>query len=504
MDRSAGQAAQACGNCGFTARSLGNPPFPLQEFPHSPPPIHLSSTNDVPSNAEAFQSRREIREARVLLSKVAIEIKGLAQKALERRHLYHHIEQHRVVLLPLRGFPPEIMNQIFLWARPESGVMIPPSNRQSPWNLSHVCSRWRAIALSIPALWCNILMTNNRWTAHTRDTLHAQLKRSASCLLEISLISNNTPALTVLLDHSSRLRMIQIAYFSAETKKLLDRISGRLPELRTLSLSWVNTFAAYGVCRVFETAPKLSEVILTGPYRTSPLSLPFGHLTRLRIGTYAASCLASARNLRELTLDFCFRDETRSLVELPVLRMLRVQSGSFLASFALPALEDLFLDHDCEELISMIHRSGCQLRKLGLKYCSTEQGLAILDSIPSLSDLWWPPYSATLSRMIIPTTPAPGFHPVAPKLRSMTLIQLCALDEDTPSILVKLMESRQRNAAFPIQTLSLRILDYDYSWQTATTSLQMEAELRRQGMDVEYLFREYSKRKFDEHMKTYP
>ncbi|KAJ7780971.1 hypothetical protein B0H16DRAFT_1298893, partial [Mycena metata] len=49
--------------------------------------------------------------------------------------------------------PPEILAQIFLTSvgNPEDYSDI--FSWEAPWLLSHVCGRWRAIALSTPGLW---------------------------------------------------------------------------------------------------------------------------------------------------------------------------------------------------------------------------------------------------------------------------------------------------------------------------------------------------------------
>lgn len=76
--------------------------------------MQLTSTNDVPSDAERIAVGHRIREDQARLSDLDAEIDHL-QKALdarlgERKRLLVHIEQHRGVLSPLRAFAPELIH----------------------------------------------------------------------------------------------------------------------------------------------------------------------------------------------------------------------------------------------------------------------------------------------------------------------------------------------------------------------------------------------------------
>ncbi|KAJ7511614.1 hypothetical protein B0H11DRAFT_1680419, partial [Mycena galericulata] len=84
---------------------------------------------------------------------------ALDAQLAEREQLLEHIKQHRAILSALRAFAPEILQEIFSWTSPSSrAYTIPPPNTQSPWNISWVCSRWRACSISLPALWSNIVI----------------------------------------------------------------------------------------------------------------------------------------------------------------------------------------------------------------------------------------------------------------------------------------------------------------------------------------------------------
>ncbi|KAJ7603923.1 hypothetical protein FB45DRAFT_767776, partial [Roridomyces roridus] len=74
----------------------------------------------------------------------------------ERTTLAQSHENHQRVLSPVRSLPSEILGEIFAWTLPtvaEASDRTSFKFHHSPWNLTHVCSRWRAIAISTPSLW---------------------------------------------------------------------------------------------------------------------------------------------------------------------------------------------------------------------------------------------------------------------------------------------------------------------------------------------------------------
>ncbi|KAJ6601006.1 hypothetical protein DFH09DRAFT_1302317 [Mycena vulgaris] len=271
----------------------------------------------------------------------------------------------------MRDLAPEMLYEIFSWTEPDPDeTTIPPSNTQSPWNFTRA--------------------------------LKAQLERSNAHLLNVTLASLNGAALELLLDHSMRWETVHIA-LDRPMITALDRISGYLPELRSFRLKYTGNAAA---CRVFETAPKLSEVIIHGD---PSLPLPF-----------PSSCLGSARHLLQLSLHG-LPDTPATPIELPRLRTL--------------LLDELLVAADCLPVIPMIRCSQCHLRKLWLICCSTTEGRAVLAGIPTLVELRWPATEKLLGRLI----KHPSF---LPELRAVWLLRF--EDEQLPAIkLVTLMESQR-------------------------------------------------------------
>ncbi|KAJ7146555.1 hypothetical protein C8R44DRAFT_566678, partial [Mycena epipterygia] len=76
----------------------------------------------------------------------------------EGKDLRHLVEQHVTVVSPIRRFPPEVLAEIFWWTRlpPHDysrSAVTPDLRTQVPWNISRVCTRWRAISVGLPTLW---------------------------------------------------------------------------------------------------------------------------------------------------------------------------------------------------------------------------------------------------------------------------------------------------------------------------------------------------------------
>ncbi|KAJ7439938.1 hypothetical protein FB451DRAFT_142459 [Mycena latifolia] len=410
------------------------------------------------------------------------------QKTLDPRlQELNNVAQDFPTMSPMQALAPEMLLEIFSWTAPElDDVTIPPSNGQSPWNIARVSSKWRAISLSLPSIWSNIYV-RGRLLPRAVKALKVQLERSNPYLLSV-IFASDAAAFNLLLDHSMRWKTAELT-LEKSMIPALDRISGRLPELRRFKLDYTGARAGASACRVFETAPKLSEAIILGD---PSLPLPFAQLIRARVRiSLAPQVLASGHHLLQLSLHG-LPDTPDSPVELPRLRMLLVGNGEFLKSLILPELEELLIAAHCLPAIPMIRRSQCRLRKLCLIRCSVEEGLAVLDGIPTLVELRWPASKELLARMI-------DCPSVVPELRAMWLLQFESFKEEKlPTLnLVELMESRRS------PPLSLRVLDFIVVGKSSDM-VELETNLQRQGIDAECLNRRPSLNKHAEYTNTYP
>ncbi|KAJ7210216.1 hypothetical protein B0H12DRAFT_958752, partial [Mycena haematopus] len=110
------------------------------------------NSNEVPLDSEIPTIRSGISKIDASLACIHDEIvqlqSRLKQLEAERERLASYRAQSCAILSPLRRMPPEILGEIFLWTIPAL-----PDQRYSPWFLTHICCRWREIAVSSPLLW---------------------------------------------------------------------------------------------------------------------------------------------------------------------------------------------------------------------------------------------------------------------------------------------------------------------------------------------------------------
>ncbi|KAJ7647872.1 hypothetical protein FB45DRAFT_210347 [Roridomyces roridus] len=78
----------------------------------------------------------------------------IAERDLFNVEIMKHRSALRAALSPLRHLPTEILSAIFALVGPVENLL--ESGTSGPWCVSAVCSRWRAIALSLPSLWTDV------------------------------------------------------------------------------------------------------------------------------------------------------------------------------------------------------------------------------------------------------------------------------------------------------------------------------------------------------------
>ncbi|RDB26690.1 hypothetical protein Hypma_005285 [Hypsizygus marmoreus] len=128
--------------------------------------------NDVVSDEVVALARmialHEARQQSVLDEEIA-RTQSLLD-SLKAKHLNRaiHINNIRSTFAPHRKLPNELLSVIFRYCTTDP-IGIPWGIKQSPFNLTHVCSRWRHVALSVASLWTNIVISTN---IHYLRSLH--------------------------------------------------------------------------------------------------------------------------------------------------------------------------------------------------------------------------------------------------------------------------------------------------------------------------------------------
>src|ERR1700761_2942794 len=127
---------------------------------HGPRYLRLLRSNEAPleselSNIETASSDMDLRLAFLddEIARLGARVEHLEEERIKIRTRLKH---NRAILSPLRRMPPEVLAEVFLWSLPPGYVN---SNRgrydvkDSPWVLTHICSYWRAVALSTRPMW---------------------------------------------------------------------------------------------------------------------------------------------------------------------------------------------------------------------------------------------------------------------------------------------------------------------------------------------------------------
>ncbi|KAJ7207710.1 hypothetical protein B0H12DRAFT_1195570, partial [Mycena haematopus] len=118
--------------------------------------LRLLNTNEPPQDPDLALIRPAAEKTQARLACLEAEISLLKEQLnrLEAEHavLSEYHSQNLTILSPLRRVPLEILSEIFQWTLPRiSDAPLDISN--SPWVLTHVSSRWRAVAVSKSSLW---------------------------------------------------------------------------------------------------------------------------------------------------------------------------------------------------------------------------------------------------------------------------------------------------------------------------------------------------------------
>lgn len=294
-----------------------------------------------------------------------------------------HLERLRTGVAPHKKIPPEIFSLIFAHTISDKPAhMILWKRWDSPWNITQVCSRWRAIALSEAKLWKTMglkvpqISSPETLFSHTRTPI--QSHQSMECLhVGIPSMSLDLDLIFTLLSHCNNLREV---YFSSES----------------IAAVWISD-------------------------QESLDTIPWSHLTSLMIPLISmltptfVGILHRCVNLVTLqaTIQQNFLTEPMRAVEAAHLRSLELQTvvaepiNGVFPFLTLPSLETLSLNGDTlslrealsfETMAHLINRSRCSVKHLVLQGFpfpseSIELCLPLMPDLVSLDTSIWEPIS---------------------------------------------------------------------------------------------------------------
>ena len=176
--------------------------------------------------------------------------------ARERQNLAQSLDEHRSLVAPIRRIPQEMLSEIFSHC---IGSLPCIEGDSAPMLLTFVCSRWRRVVISSPALWSNIYVAY--YDRPSVNMLEIWLARSGVFPLRLSVESENknNNAIRSLIPHSHRWHTVMLS-LHPEQYRVLAPIAGNVPILESLTLSVTDDFNK--PLTIFEAAPRLHSVRL--------------------------------------------------------------------------------------------------------------------------------------------------------------------------------------------------------------------------------------------------
>ncbi|KAJ7187442.1 hypothetical protein GGX14DRAFT_618445 [Mycena pura] len=236
---------------------------------------------------------------------------------------------------PVLTLPNEVIGEIFLHFVPAYPLCPPFFGTCSPIILTQICREWREIALSTPALWRAIPLTQaeNR-PAFPRGRIHRAntwLRRSGCCPLSIEIEDYSAAApelLAAVTPHSARWEYLKLHDTRWCNPWQSTALEGPMPSLRHL---YLHMYLPETDVLTLGEVPLLRSVTLDVLVLTNVV-LPWAQLTSLTLPSVAplecVPLLQQATNLVHCTLGLCFSQDG---------------TGNDLPELTLPFLESLTL-----------------------------------------------------------------------------------------------------------------------------------------------------------------
>ncbi|KAF9016240.1 hypothetical protein BDZ89DRAFT_962086, partial [Hymenopellis radicata] len=150
-------AVGLCANCTL----LLVPPKEANET-RTPRVTELLHQNQPPLDRETSDLRRVLQNTPIVLQdldqKIAWARKTLDNLLSARNQAQSHFEDAEAILHPLPRVPNEVLSEVFrnciqIVQDPCDYFFDSLNPRRAPWVLTHVCRRWRQLALQSPRLW---------------------------------------------------------------------------------------------------------------------------------------------------------------------------------------------------------------------------------------------------------------------------------------------------------------------------------------------------------------
>ena len=277
------------------------------------------------------------------------------------------------ILSPLRRFPSELLLEIFSWTLPSANDLqdsLQVCMLNCPWNLTHVCQRWRTLTINTPWLWSLVVINYmseelDPSIAFPLPILETQIARAQKLKIhfyggEYSDPEPQIEAFEYLAEHSTCWEELTIG-LTSQIFPLIASLQDHIPSLRKLSIRWEDpdTPAEAEPIEIFQTAPSLTEVNVYNGLHPISVLLPTRQLTHYQMDAPWEThwnILEDTPNLQEAGIIIPYADEVDIWpnaglpIHLSDLRRIFISHSRVLDYISIPNIQDITVDLKREEI----------------------------------------------------------------------------------------------------------------------------------------------------------
>ncbi|KAJ7656052.1 hypothetical protein DFH06DRAFT_1473774 [Mycena polygramma] len=271
--------------------------------------VSVLNSNCPPTEQEALGIRgllQELAQAQLDELNTGSPRHGRLPAAMQLRQSI--VASLRSALSAMRSLPAEILGQIFIVCRDESldeREYETTNPNSAPMVLTHVCSRWRMVALSTPRLWNNVRLLTGAFVDGRETLVREIFDRSCSAPLSITLANppeewnmsfldpdcRNLPLPDndIVWNSTRRLRHLSLDVYSGDAGSQLCRRQTVFPQLLSLEIlvSETDEPDMHAILDSFGSSPLLRSLTLSLRGVLSddvvPATFPLAQLTKLDI-----------------------------------------------------------------------------------------------------------------------------------------------------------------------------------------------------------------------------
>ncbi|CAK5270690.1 unnamed protein product [Mycena citricolor] len=183
----------------------------------------------------------------------------------ERAALRAYVDTHRGLASPLRRLPTELLETLFIACLPEKHNAL-LAMTECPLLLTHVCRRWRTVALALPRLWCSlhVPIVYLMYCEGRRRLLRQWLERSRELPLSLSvrgvqpgsgleededewvdengcMTTGSKAAFRIVAKHTHRARRLELTHIDASDLEAQGSLPIDIANLEHLALNDLNS-----------------------------------------------------------------------------------------------------------------------------------------------------------------------------------------------------------------------------------------------------------------------